>query len=695
MFLLEELTKDIRYVKGVGEKKGKLLNKLKIYTLKDLLTYFPFRYEDRSHLTKIREIPFIKDNQWRTIFGEVIAYDYFQLKNGKRVLKIIIDDRSGLLSLICFNRDFLKNTLKIGTKVFISSNKFEYRFGEIRTADFEYEIFDESEETRTIHTNRIVPVYHTTENITNKFLRNLIYNQLKIYASDIADPLPSYIRKKYNLPPFNVALYKIHFPATLKEIEIVRKRLAFDKLFLFALALSFYKKKIENIPKIQEYLKDNLRYKFIKSLPFQLTEDQKRVIEEIVSDMKSKKLMNRLLMGDVGSGKTLVAVCASLLAVENGYQVAFMVPTEILSHQHYLNIKEYLKGMEVEIIHLTGKMKQAEKTEIYKKIETGESQIIIGTHALIQEKVKFNKLALIVIDEQHRFGVLQRGRLHQKGITPDVLVMTATPIPRTLALTVYGELDVSVIKTMPPGRKPVKTFWFTTRDSAKIYNFLRDEIKKGNQIYVVYPLISESEKLPLRDAETMYIKFKKEIFPEFRVGLIHGQLKKEIKNEIMEKFKKGEIDLLVATTVIEVGVDVGNATVMVIENAERFGLAQLHQLRGRIGRGEKQSYCILVTSEKLTDEAKARMEAMVEYSDGFKLAEIDLKLRGPGELLGTKQTGLPELKPVDLIKDVKIIEFARCEAENLLKKYSIEDFPLLKKSFEYSEFSNIELLKVG
>ncbi len=690
---LSELNKEIRFVKGVGEHRGLLFNKLNIYTLANLLTFYPFRYEDRRALTKIINV---KKGRWQTIFGEVIGYDEFYTSRGK-VLKILVTDNSAVLSLICYNRNYLKKILKKGTKLFISSNKFEYRFREFQTAEFEFEIFDEeSDENINLHTKRIVPIYHTTENLSVKFIRKIIYQELNRVIHEIEDPLPDFIKQKYKLKDFALSLYKIHFPANFKEIEIVRQRLAFDRFFFLELLLALNKHKISIIEKKQKYLSDTMRERFIKTLPFALTQDQINAIEEITQDMKSKKIMNRLLMGDVGSGKTLVALCAALLAIENGYQVAVMTPTEILSVQHYNNILNYLKEFDIRVLLLTGKQKNSEKRKILEEISNQTGQIIIGTHALIQENVKFKNLGLIVIDEQHRFGVMQRATLHLKGETPDVLVMTATPIPRTLSLTVYGDLDISIIKEMPPGRKKIITKWYPEKKVNEVYQFLKEQMKQKHQVYVVYPLVSESEKMDLKDAETMYKKFKEEIFPEFKVGLIHGQMKKGLKDETMERFRRGELDLLVATTVIEVGVDVGNASVMVIEHSERFGLAQLHQLRGRIGRSDIQSYCILVTSHKLTDEAKQRMNALVNYNDGFKLAEIDLELRGPGEIMGTRQTGMPDLRPANLIKDTKILQVARTEAFALVKSDpSLLNYPKLVQTLK-NEFSNkLNLIQVG
>ncbi len=606
-------------------------------------------------------------------------------------------DDTGYLTLICYNRHFLKNILKKEMKIFLSSSRFNFRYGEIQTADFEYEIItEEDEEFLNIHTNRIVPIYHTTESLSSRLIRSLIYTHLKNVREEVSDPIPMLIRDKYHLKELALCLYKIHFPANLEEIEIVRRRLAFDRFFFLELVLALIKNQIVLKEKKQKYGKIQLTEQFIHSLPFELTHDQKIVWDEIRKDIQSPKMMNRLLMGDVGSGKTVVALISALLAVENHYQVAFMVPTEILSQQHYNTIMKFLDNFDVKVGLLTGKQKVKEKREILEKIKAGEIDLIIGTHALIQETVEFHQLAYLIIDEQHRFGVMQRAKLHLKAESPDVLVMTATPIPRTLSLTVYGDLDISMIKEMPPGRKPIQTLWYRENRIDEVYQFLREQIKKNQQVYVVYPLVSESDKVDLKNAETMYLKFKNQIFKEFHVGLIHGQMKKQDKDETMQKFRNNEINLLVATTVIEVGVDVANASVMVIEHAERFGMAQLHQLRGRIGRSDIQSYCLLITSYKLTEEGINRMKALVKYNSGFKLAEVDLEQRGPGELMGTRQSGLPDLKPANLLEDKNILEAARMEAFKL-----VEDDPHLSKNDELKkylvqeEYKELNLMKVS
>lgn len=694
MYIFDLKKNDIRYLKSVGKYKADLLVKLNIHNVYDLINHFPFRYEDRRKIVPINRVV---EGIWQTVKGKVVAHDSFKWK-GRKILKIIIADNTGHLSLVCYNRSFLKNVLKKETMVYISSNKFSFKFNELQTYMFDYEIIDEDDKSSNIHTGRIVPIYHTTENINVKYLRKLIYNWLINNLPDLEEHLPDYLIKKYKLPELKRALYKIHFPGTLQEAEIARKRLAFDKLFLLELNMALEKNSIISIKKQQKYNNDSLGDKIIESLPFKLTSDQIKVINEIKNDMKSRRVMNRLLMGDVGSGKTLVAVITALLAIENGYQAALMVPTEILAAQHYNNIKKILEKIGVEVLLLTGKQKGSEKKKAVSMIKDNKGAFIVGTHALIQEDVEFNNLSYIIIDEQHRFGVNQRASLHLKGVTPDVLVMTATPIPRTLSLTVYGDLDISLIKEMPPGRKPVITKWYSHNKLNDVYSFLKNEMNKGHQVYVVYPLVKESESMDLKDAESMYREFKDNIFAEYKVGLIHGQMKKKEKDEIMKKFRDGEINLLVATTVIEVGVDVANATVMVIEHAERFGLAQLHQLRGRIGRSELQSYCLLLTGVKLTDETKQRMRAMVKYNDGFKLAEIDLELRGPGEVMGTRQTGLPNLAPADIVNDLKILEAAKQEAFFIVNKNpSLDTYPVLKDMVkaEYSYPDKINYIKIS
>lgn len=685
---------DIRYVKGVGERKSAFFNKLNIYSLYDLLNFFPFRYEDRTKLKKINQI---HTDEWQSIYGTVLGYDYFKAFGRKRVLKIFVGDDTGHISLICYNRNFLKNILKKEMKVFISSNKFTNKYNELQTSDFDYEIIDSDEsETDHIHTKRIVPIYHSTENLSGRFIRTLVFRELKHVISDIKDIIPNHIKKKYKLQDFNKCLYKLHFPADLNEVDVVRRRLAFDRFFFLELILALHKKQITLKEKKQKYDNEVQYNKLLKQLPFSLTDDQNHVLKEILFDLKNNIPMNRLLMGDVGSGKTVVALLAALLGIDNDLQVAFMAPTEILATQHYNNIKNLLLNFNIEVTLLVGKQKVKEKQETLKKIKSGDSHIIVGTHALIEEQVVFHNLGLIIIDEQHRFGVMQRARMHLKADNPDVLVMTATPIPRTLSLTVYGDLDISMIKELPPGRKPIRTLWYKENHLDEVYQFLREEMKKKHQIYVVYPLVKESEKMDLKDAETMYINFCHHIFKDFNIGLIHGQMKKEEKSNIMDDFRNGKLDLLVSTTVIEVGVDVANASVMVIEHAERFGIAQLHQLRGRIGRGDISSTCILITGYKLTQEGRERMKSMVKYNDGFKLAEIDLRLRGPGEIMGTKQTGLPDLKPANLLEDQKILETARKEAFDLIDQDpQLTENTDLKEYLKNESYEGLDLINVS
>lgn len=695
MLLNQLKNKPIQYVKGVGEKRSVLFHKLEIRNLYDLLTYYPYRYENRKNLTRIRDLKF--NGEWQTVFGTVIGYDEFKAFRFKKVLKIMIADETGHLSLICYNRHFLKNVLKQETKIFLSSCRFVKRYNEVQTAEFDYEaVGEEDEEFLNIHTNRIVPIYRTTEALSVRMIRSLIYRQLKELAGSIEDPLPEELRQKYRLKELPLCLYKIHFPASPEEVEIVRRRLAFDRFFFFEMVLALIKQQTILKEKKQRYGEKGLTAAFRSGLPFTLTADQEKCLTGILEDMNSAKMMNRLLMGDVGSGKTIVALISALHAVQSGYQAAFMVPTEILAQQHFLNITRLLKGLDVQTDLLISKLKAGEKKRVLESIGKGESDIVIGTHALIEEAVKFANLKYVIIDEQHRFGVLQRAQLHLKAETPDILVMTATPIPRTLSLTVFGDLDISVIREMPPGRKPITTLWYRENRIDEVYQFLRERMRAKEQVYVVYPLVSESDKVNLKDAQTMYMKFKKQIFRDFEVGLIHGQMKREEKEEVMARFRNNDINLLVATTVIEVGVDVANASVMVIEHAERFGIAQLHQLRGRIGRSGLKSTCILVTGFKLTEEAVSRMRALLEHSSGFLLAEKDLELRGPGELMGTRQSGLPDLKPARLLEDRNILEAARGEAFELVR--SDPDLSGREKLKEYlmnEEYRELHLLKVS
>ncbi|MDD5773015.1 MAG: ATP-dependent DNA helicase RecG [bacterium] len=657
---------DIQYLKGVGPHRAEVLKKLGIFSIFDLLYYFPRDYDDRSN---IKPISFVIPGERETVKGVIISSSEFRPRTRgyvRSIFKVLIRDNTGILEGIWFNQPYLREKFDTGKKVFFRG-KIEINRGirQINSPDFEL-IDSENDEIFL----GIVPIYRLTQNITQKQFRLLIQNAADKYLNSISDFLPVIIRKRNNLIALEDALHNIHFPKDPACKERARTRLVFDELFLFEFKMVYKKKHLLSKPGIKFVKNDNLTESFLKSLPFSLTRAQKHVLSEIDLDLSSGKIMSRLLQGDVGSGKTILAIYSLVLASANNYQSAIMAPTEILAEQHFRNISNYLLNLNIKICLLISGVKN--RKEIEKGISDGSIHIVVGTQALIQEKIKFNRLGMVVIDEQHRFGVAQRGELRQKGINPHILVMTATPIPRTLALTLYGDLDLSVIDELPPGRQKIITRWISESKRAQAYYFVRQEISKGNQVYFVYPLIEESENLDLKAASKMYENFKRDVFPDLRLGLLHGKMKPLEKNSVMQAFRKGDIQMLISTTVIEVGIDVPRATVMFIEHPERFGLAQLHQLRGRVGRSKSQSYCILLTSGKVSLDAKKRMEIFVKTQNGFELAEEDLKIRGPGEFFGTRQHGMPEFRIVDLIRDARVVPVARKEAFTFLQDETLK-----------------------
>jgi ATP-dependent DNA helicase RecG len=572
-----------------------------------------------------------------------------------------VKDGSGAINVTWFNQPFLTRVLKPGIPLFISGKLERDPYsGAMSFIPRDYDVINDGNKD-----DLIVPKYPLTEGITQKMLRRIIKAAVQGYADSISDPMPDIIKEKFNLPPLKESIMNLHFPKEMKVIANARHRLAFDELLNFELGLFYNRKKIDETSGISFAPDGELVEKFKKKLPFSFTKAQDNVLKEILADMKDSRVMNRMLQGDVGCGKTVVALYAMVTAVQNGYQAAIMAPTEILAGQHYNKISGLVDDIGIEVLLLTGSEKKNRK-EILSKLESVKPLIIIGTHALIEEQVKFGRLGLVVIDEQHRFGVAQRMALRKKSKKLDLLVMTATPIPRTLALTLYGDLDRSVIDEMPPGRTKVITRYVQEKERAKLYEFVRGQIAAGRQAYVVCPLIEESEKVDLKAAEEEADVLKK-IFPEYKVGLIHGRMKGEQKEKTMSDFLAGKIKILVSTTVIEVGIDIPNSTIMIIEHSERFGLSQLHQLRGRIGRGQEQSYCFL-SGEPGSEAAKARIDAMLKTTDGFKIAEADLKLRGPGEFLGVRQSGLPNFRVADIINDEDIIREAREAALMLIQE---------------------------
>ncbi|HXY54000.1 MAG TPA: ATP-dependent DNA helicase RecG [Nitrospirota bacterium] len=694
----------VQFCKGIGPKRAQMLKKLGIATVEDALSYLPRRYEDRGNLKKIGRLTF---GTYETVAGEVVSAEVVSTKRKRvKVFELAITDKSGMLIGSWFNQPFMKKTFKPGQKVILSgivkSNPYKGGIPQIDNPD--YEIMDDDDADNLIHTGRTVPIYRTTSGLSVRYLRSMMKTILDSSCAAVPEALPDYLIKKYSLMPAASALSEVHFPTSEKDITVLNRgasvahrRLSFEELFLLELGLALRKRGVTVEKKgISFNPIGRLETELRTNLPYKLTNAQERVIAEIKKDMTADRPMNRLIQGDVGCGKTIVAMIASLVAVENGYQACVMAPTEILAEQHSKNITAMALPLGVSVGLLTGSTKKKEKEALLAKIESGMAQLVIGTHALIEQNVKFHRLGLAIIDEQHRFGVLQRSTLTSKGYEPDVLVMTATPIPRTLALTVYGDLDVSVINELPPGRSPIITRLYFESRRREANQFVETELKKGRQVYVVYPLVEETEKSDLKAATEMAAHLQKDVFPSWKVGLLHGRMKAEAKEAVMASFKSGETRLLVTTTVIEVGVDVPNATVMVIEHPERFGLAQLHQLRGRVGRGGHQSYCILMGPRMFAEEARERLNAFSRTNDGFKIAEEDLRLRGPGEFFGTRQSGLPDLRAANILRDADLLEKARIEAFALIDQGpALASYPRLRELLKRKWKGRIGLISVG
>lgn len=647
-----ELSTAIQYLKGVGPKLAKTLKKLGIVTIEDLIFYFPRDYEDRSTITLIKKAAI---GSTTVIGGEIIAVDAQLTRNRFSVLKAVLSDRSGTIEAVWFNQPYLAGYLRKGMKLVVSGKvELSTYSGVPQLLVKEFEIDNGS-------LPKIVPLYPLTEGLYPKKMRAMMQEALAGHLAEIEEYLPAELIKGHKLQPLAKAVKTLHFPGSLKEVEPARRRLAFDDFFVFQLGLALTRKKVDTVSGPAFKIDQDKLNNFLAGLSFKLTGAQERVVVEILSDLSRPHPMNRLLQGDVGSGKTIVAAIAALAAIESGWQAAIMAPTEILAQQHYQKIGELLKGTGVNIKLVTGTEQSRQSVAAVSKWK-----LIIGTHALIEDKIVFDKLGLAVIDEQHRFGVKQRETLFKKGNNPHLLIMTATPIPRSLALTLYGDMDRSVIDELPPGRTPVKTSYVPAKKRAGAYEFIREQVKEGRQLFVVCPLVEESEELDLKAATDEAGLLQKEVFPEFKVGLLHGRMKPDEKESAMKYFQKHQLDILVSTTVIEVGIDIPNATLMLVEHAERFGLSQLHQLRGRIGRGQDQSYCFLLGEPK-SAEAKERIRALLESNDGFQIAEADLKLRGPGEFYGTRQSGLPNFRAADILKDEKILREARQAAFDLVE----------------------------
>ena len=679
------LKSDVMYLKGVGPKIAYILNKLGIYTVGDLLYYFPRKHVDYSTRTRIRDL---KVGETTTIFGTIKAVESFTTKNNLGVVKVRIGDGSGYLSLSFFasksnkyTQERMKSQFPKGSGIMVSGLVKYNNYDRNLTLDKPtYSIMDDDIlNPANINLARIVPIYPLSDKLNIKTLRRAIFSTIQLFKNDIETVLPDKIIEKYHLLPKNEAIENIHFPKDNETLQKARYSLVFEELFLIQLKLALLReennKNLSAVP--LEIKKDGLVMRFIKSLPFKLTSAQQRAVNEILNDLNSTKPMQRLLQGDVGSGKTVVATIMLLAGIENGYQAAIMAPTEILAQQHYNNLVKWLTPLGLKVELLIGSIGKKLRREAETNLRNGQANIAVGTHALIQDGVEFANLGAVVIDEQHRFGVKQRLALRKKSQNPQVLTMTATPIPRTLAITMNGDLDLTIIDELPKGRKPIITT--LTNSRRQIADLIRHEVDAGRQAYIVYPLIEESETLSAKAATIEKERWQKEVFPNYKIGLLHGKLKNDEKDEVMEKFKNKEYDILVSTTVVEVGVDVPNATVIVIENAERFGLSQLHQLRGRVGRSDLQSYCVLSSSTK-SQETRARLDIMTQTNDGFVIAEKDLQIRGPGEFLGTRQSGLPDMIIADIVNDAKILEQARSEAIDFVRNNNIDDYPLLKEA---------------
>ncbi len=675
-----QLDTSVQFVKGVGPARAEMFARAGIRTVEDLLNYKPFRYEDRSNYKKVSELAAGEDALVEGVI--LVTGDYTTPMKGVKIFEIMIQDSSGSLSVKFFNQSYLSRVLRKGQRLIL--------FGVPRRDDYsmdlalinpEWELVDSASDAQ-VHSGRIVPIYRRVGKLTTRMLRGILFRVLADLGSEVADPLPPGLRQKHGFLDRFSALQEVHFPTVppgedresfWRRLESsqteAHRRLIFEEFFLFQTGLQLIRRQREVLPKSRVMRTSDLLRQALKSvLPFRPSSAQKRVLKEIVDDLCSTKVMSRLLHGDVGSGKTIVALQAMVVGIENGYQSALMAPTEILAEQHFRTFESYLENTSYEVVLLTSRVKGKKRKAVLARIESGEVDLVIGTHALIEQQVEFKDLALVVIDEQHRFGVLQRSQLMAKGGRPDTLVMTATPIPRSLALTVYGDLDLSVLDEMPPGRQPVRTVVKSERSRQEVYDLIRSELKRDRQAFIVYPLIEESQKLDLRAAKAMAEHLQQEVFQEFRVGLIHGRLKAEEKEELMSELREGRIQVLVSTTVVEVGIDLPNASVMAIEHAERFGLSQLHQLRGRIGRGRHPGICILMTEGARSEAAYQRLEIMRRTSDGFKIAEKDLEIRGPGEFVGTRQSGLPEFRFGNIVRDRGALELAAVEARQVLSE---------------------------
>ena len=682
-----EASTPVQFVKGIGPRLAEVLEAKGLHTVDDLLHYLPFRYEDRLNPRSIAEL---RPGEMATVIAEVRTSGLFRTRR-MPIFQMTAGQGRTRLKCLWFNATYLKDKFQPGQMVALYGRVQENR-GELELVQPQFEILSEADgdaeqkAAESLEIGRIVPIYETAGQgrLTSRWFRRTIRKALEDFTPELPETMPAAVRKRLNLVPPREALWKVHWPDEGESMQALQSfrtpahiRLIFEELFFVELGLELKRREQRSQTGIAFQLNDRVREAIKKILPFHPTGAQKRALKEIASDMEKPFPMRRLLQGDVGSGKTLVAFEAAIVAMENGYQVALMAPTEILAQQHYFSARRILEPSAYRIVLLTGSLEGDRKRDIRRHIAQGNAQLVIGTHALIEQKVEFEKLGLVIVDEQHRFGVLQRFKLMKKDVRrdtgetrvigePDVLVMTATPIPRTLALTLYGDLDLSVLDEMPPGRTPIVTRRIADERAEEVWEFVRKQVAAGHQAYVVYPVIEENEESELKAAMKMYRELSQKVFPDLQVAVLHGRMEADLKEQVMRLFQQGKIQILVSTTVIEVGVDVPNAAVMVIEHAERFGLAQLHQLRGRIGRGAAKSYCILMTGGKVSDEAERRLDTMVRTNDGFAIAELDLEMRGPGEFFGTRQAGLPNFQVASLIRDRDLLEIAKREAAAVL-----------------------------
>jgi ATP-dependent DNA helicase RecG len=698
---MARLSGEAQFIKGVGPRIAELLARKGVRTIEDVLYFLPRRYEDRRIIQRIIQARIgVKE----TVVGAVVQAQV-RPYHRRRAFEVVVDDGSGTLTAKWFrgNLTYLKNTFKPGQRVILTGEVRLFNAGKDMIHP-DYEILDE-DDADSLHFRRIVPVYSETEGLHQKTLRRIAMRVLGDYTRYVTSPIPEAVSEKRRLIHIHEALRNVHFPEADADVAAyndmrspAHRRLIYDEFFFFQLGLAL-KRKGHLLDQGIAFRTDGpLLRQFYASLPFSLTGAQARVIGEIETDMARQTAMHRLLQGDVGSGKTVVAMAAMVTACENGHQAALMAPTELLAQQHYATIKGWAEHLNLRVILLTGSGRTGERNEIREEMASGRADIIIGTHALIQDRVSYGNLGLVIIDEQHRFGVLQRATLRAKGLMPDVLVMTATPIPRTLAMTLYGDLDVSVIDELPPRKKPIKTKVFYESQRTQVYEAIRRELVKKHQIFIVYPLVSESEALDLKDATRMAQHLQQDIFPDYRIGLVHGRLKAQEKDEIMTAFLEKQTDILVSTTVIEVGIDIPQASVMVIEHAERFGLSQLHQLRGRVGRGDIPAYCILLAQHKGSLESRKRLRIMEETNDGFRIAEEDLAIRGPGEFMGVRQSGLPDFRVANIARDGQILSEAKTDAFALIEldpSLSKPDHTLLREVLLHRWQERLDLAKTG